>query len=377
MAQPKFKFIGSLNLPKAESNKPFLKKFTKDGQEMVSMNFGVAESKQNMGFVECFGSIPKNRKIKTKDTDGNDIEINWDDRFDENILKTVAFFKKFIVDLGDDFGGRKEFISQYDMIFFLYENLPKYNGKVQVNGQMKKEWYKNKYFDKFQINSVYAVSEEHKNRLMITADIYYRKDCVDKESWKTDKIITIDGYIEQYVNKEEGNKLIPQTFVFNGSKYNPENEKHKKLLDYKLKYVEPKSKKWQHLMWDVVLVNGAEEIEFDESQLTDAQREQLELGIRKLEDFKPNGSIYGERVIQYRLFEPQLKKISDDIDFSEGFLDVDLTDKEFEAQIFVPAKNEKLSEVMKEAEKKEEKTEEESEEKEVDIDDEIDDEDLF
>ena len=130
-------------------------------------------------------------------------------------------------------------------------------------------------------------------------------------------------------------------------------------------------------MWDVVLVNGAEEVEFDESQLTDAQREQLELGIRKLEDFKPNGSIYGERVIQYRLFEPQLKKISDDIDFSEGFLDVDLTDKEFEAQIFVPAKNEKLSDVMKEAEKKEEKTEEESEEKEVDIDDEIDDEDLF
>ena len=373
MSQPRFKFTGKPSLPKADSKKPFVKSFTKDGVEMVSMNFGVQESKNNMGFVECFGSIPKNKKIITSDSDRNKIEINWDDRFDEETVKAVASFRKYIVDLGENFGGRKEFITSYDAILYLKENLPNYKGKVVVTGQMQKQWYETKYYDKFQFQNVYGVDDEHKSRLTISADIYYNKSSIDTSDWKEEKKIYIDGYIQQYINKDEGTKFVPQRFVFNASKYDENNEKHKKLLDYKLKYVKCDKKKMQHLLWECVAINGTEEIEFDESQLTAAQKEQIELGVRTLDDFKPNGSIYGERIVEYRLFEPSLIKTNTE-DFSEGFLEADID--EFEDEIYVPVKKEKLSDVLKN--NKEEKSESDENSTEVEIeDDDIDADDLF
>ena len=372
MSQPRFNFTGTVSLPKAESKKPFCKKFTKDNIEMVSMNFGIQEAKNSIGFVECFGSIPKNEIIKTRDMNNNEIEIKWDDRFDENVIKDVANFRKYVIDLGEDFGGRKEFISQYDAILYLKDNLPNYQGLIRATGQMKKEWYEDKYYDKFVFQNVYAVDGEHKPSLRITADIYYCKDCIEKDNWKDDKVVLINGYIQQYINKDEGTKFIPQKFVFNASKLNPDNEKHMKLLKYKLKYVDSKSKKWEHLLWEVKVLNGAEEVDFDESQLTDAQKEQIELGIKTLDDFRPNGSIYGERISEYRLLEPSLIKTNSD-DFSKGFVTCDMTKDEFDELIYHPAKKEKLSD-LEESTKKES---EEKNEKEVDIEDDIDDDDLF
>ena len=379
MAQARFNFTGKASLPKADSKKPFCKTFKKDGVDMVSLNLGILESKNNMGFVELFGSIPKDGIIKTFNTDGEKIEIKYEERFDKDIIKTVAGFRKFTVDLGEDLGGRKEFISAYDAALYIKDMLPQYDGKICVTGQMQKQWYKDKYYDKFQLQNIYAVDDEHKNRLLITTDIYYRKDCVDKSDYKEEKKIYIDGFVSQYIDKDEGTKFIPQRFVFSAAKYDLENERHKKLLAYKKKYIEPSSKKWVHLLWDVVMINGAEEVEFDESQLTDAQKEQIELGIKTLEDFRPNGSIFGERAYEYRLLEPKLIKVSDTDDFSEGYVESDLTDNEFEKQIYQPSQNEKMSDVMEESEKKSKTSESEKEEEKVneDIEEEVDDSDLF
>lgn len=350
MAQPRFKFTGELKLPKAESKRPFVKEFTKDNTPMVSMNFGIQESKGNIGFVECFGSVQK--KIKTYNTDNEAIEISWDDRLKKEVKDSVANYRKFIVDLGEEDGGRFEFITAYDAIMYLKEVLPKFEGKICVTGQLVKQWYENQYYDKFQFTSVYAVNEEKKNRLTVTSDIYYKKDCIDSSDWKEEKKLYIDGYISQYINKDEGTKFIPQRFVFSAAKYNENNEKHQKLLTYKLKYIKCDKKKWQHLLWECVLQNGAEEVDFDESQLTPAQKEQIELGVRTLDDFKPNGQIFGNSIHEYRLFEPLLIKTSE-TDFSDGFVDVDLSDDDFEDMIYQPPKKEKMSEVMKESEEKE------------------------
>lgn len=354
MSQPRFKFTGEPKLPKAESKKPFMKSFTKDGREMVSMNFGIMESRGNMGFVECFGS--KDKTIKTFDTDNNKIEIKWEDRLNPDVIKSVANYRKFIVDLGDDFGGRNEFITSYDAIIFLNDKLPEYKGKVCVVGQMVKQWYEKQYYDKFSFTSVYAVDEEHKNRLMITADIYYKKDSIDASDWKEEKKVYIDGYVQMYINKDEGIKFIPQRFVFNAAKYKDDNEHHQKLLNYKLQYIKCDKKKWQHLLWECILQNGAEEIDFDESQLTAAQKEQIELGVRTLDDFRPNGAILGNGVHEYRLFEPSLIK-TNDADFSEGFVDAELSDKDFEDMIYQPPQKEKMSDIMKESEEEKEKSE--------------------
>lgn len=202
------------------------------------------------------------------------------------------------------------------------------------------------YYSKFRIQNVFAAPEERKSRLMITADLFYNKDSFDDSDFDENKKITLDCYIEQYINKDEGRKYVPIQVVFSGAKYDMENERHKKLLDYKMKYIKVKSKDMVHIPWEMVLLRGAEEADFDESMLTDAQKEQIELGIKTLDDFKPKGNIYGDRIDEFRLFDPKL-----DGDFADGLLDADDKGSEFEERIYQPPQDETLDEAKSNSKK--------------------------
>ena len=195
------------------------------------------------------------------------------------------------------------------------------------------------YFSKFRIQNVFAAPEERKSRLMITADLFYNKDSFDDSDFTENKKITLDCYIEQYINKDEGRKFVPIQVVFSGAKYDMENERHKKLLDYKMKYIKVNGKDMVHIPWEMVLLRGAEEADFDESMLTDAQKEQIELGIKTLDDFKPKGNIYGDRIDEFRLFDPKLEG-----DFADGLLKADETADEFEEKIYQPPQDESMDE---------------------------------
>lgn len=363
--QARFNFVGTPIIPKQKSDtkRPFCKELTKKDEkgkkrEMLSMTFGVKESDSNMAFVEAFDSVQET--IKTMNSDNEKLDVAWEDRFDEEIINQVASYRKYIVDLGEDHGGRQEFITVYDMIKHLQEHLPSYEGRVVVTGQFTREWYgkKKMYFSKFRIQNVFAAPEERKSRLMITADLFYNKDSFDDSDFNESKKITLDCYIEQYINKDEGRKYVPIQVVFSGAKYDMENERHKKLLNYKMKYIKPteitvdgktvklKPTQMVHIPWEMVLLRGAEEADFDESMLTDAQKEQIELGIKTLDDFKPKGNIYGDRIDEFRLFDPKL-----DGDFADGMLKADDNGDEFEERIYQPPQDETLDEAKNNSKK--------------------------
>ena len=368
----RFNFVGTPVIPKDGSKRPFFKVTEKTDDKkkkrtMVGMNFGIKESDINMAFVEVFDSVQD--KILTMDVDNETLTVDWEDRFDEDIVAKVANYKKFVVNLGDDFGGRQEFITAYDFMNYLNDNLKNYKGNIRATGQFTKEWYaaQEKYTERFRLQNVYAVDEDVKLRLALVADLYYNKDSVDKSSFKEDKKVYLDAYIEQYINKDEGRKMIPMQVVFSAAKYKvDENEKHKKLLDYKMSYIDTKSKTFVHIPWDLVLIRGAEEAEFNESMLTARQKEQIELGLKKLEDFRPKGTIVGDRVNEYRLFDPRL-----DGEFADGLVDTEETLSEFEERIYCPTKSETLEEA-KESSKKAKDVDMPS-----DVDDDDDDMDLF
>ena len=113
-----------------------------------------------------------------------------------------------------------------------------------------------------------------------------------------------------------------------------------------MKYIKVKSKDMVHIPWEMVLLRGAEEADFDESMLTDAQKEQIELGIKTLDDFKPKGNIYGDRIDEFRLFDPKL-----DGDFADGLLDADDKGSEFEERIYQPPQDETLDEAKSNSKK--------------------------
>ena len=92
--QARFNFVGTPVIPKqkADTKRPFCKEMTKKDdkgkkREMLSMTFGVKESDSNMAFVEAFDS--KQDVIKTMNTDNEKLDVNWDDRFDEDIVSQV------------------------------------------------------------------------------------------------------------------------------------------------------------------------------------------------------------------------------------------------------------------------------------------------
>lgn len=384
--QSRFSFCGTPVIPKqkADTKRPFCKEIskkdekTKETKKMLSMTFGIKETDMNMAFVEAFDSQQK--VIKTMDVDNEKMDVDWDDRFDEDIIEKVANYRKYIVDLGDEHGGRQEFITAYDMIEHLREHLPNYDGRVVVTGQFTRDWYAKKktYFSKFRIQNVFAAPEERKNRLLLTMNLFYNKSSLDDSDFDENKKMTLDCYIEQYINKDEGRKYVPIQVVFSGAKYDLENEKHKKLFDYKMKYIKVKNKNMVHIPWEIVLLRGAEEAEFDESMLTDSQREQVELGIKSVDDFRPKGNIYGDRIDEFRLFEPKLEG-----DYADGVLECDDTADEFEEKIFVPAADETMEEAKKNsksAKSKSKKDEDDDDEPPFDKDedkDDVDEEDLF
>lgn len=384
--QSRFSFCGTPVIPKqkADTKRPFCKEIskkdekTKETKKMLSMTFGIKETDMNMAFVEAFDSQQK--VIKTMDVDNEKMDVDWDDRFDEDIIEKVANYRKYIVDLGDEHGGRQEFITAYDMIEHLREHLPNYDGRVVVTGQFTRDWYAKKktYFSKFRIQNVFAAPEERKNRLLLTMDLFYNKSSLDDSDFDENKKMTLDCYIEQYINKDEGRKYVPIQVVFSGAKYDLENEKHKKLFNYKMKYIKVKNKNMVHIPWEIVLLRGAEEAEFDESMLTDSQREQVELGIKSVDDFRPKGNIYGDRIDEFRLFEPKLEG-----DYADGVLECDDTADEFEEKIFVPAADETMEEAKKNSKSvksKSKKDEDDDDEPPFDKDedkDDVDEEDLF
>lgn len=388
--QSRFSFCGTPVIPKqkADAKRPFCKEIskkdekTKETKKMLSLNFGIKENEMNMAFVEAFDSQQK--VIKTMDVDNEKLDVDWDDRFDEDIIANVASYRKYIVDLGDDHGGRQEFITVYDMIEHLREYLPDYDGRVVVTGQFTRDWYgkKKMYFSKFRVQNVFAAPEERKNRLLLTMDLFYNKASLDDSDFDENKKMTLDCYIEQYINKDEGRKYVPIQVVFSGAKYDLDNEKHKKLFDYKMKYIKVKNKNMVHIPWEIVLLRGAEEAEFDESMLTDPQREQVELGIKTVDDFRPKGNVYGDRIDEFRLFEPKLEG-----DYADGVLECEDTADEFEEKIYVPAQDETMEEAKKSSKSssksasksKSKKDEDEDDEPPFDEDekDTVDDEDLF
>lgn len=346
--QNTFQFIGTFSRPKEDAKKPYYHEFTKNNRRMRSINFGVRPDKNNIGFVEMFGS--EQDVIRTRDQNNNQIEIDWDDRFDPDVLANVSI--KRTIDLG--IGDRQEFISEFDAIEYLKEHLSEDLPPLMYAGRMTKQFYQGRVFDRFQLQNIYPIPERDGKalsaKLRVNIELAYNKDSIDQTDWQDKKVLYIDGYTPTYIDKDNGTKFVPQRLVFNASKIDPKNETHMNQLKFRMQFISPVGKKVVRLAWETILVNGAEAVEFDKSMLTDTQKQSIECGLKTLDDYRPRGQILGQRISEYRLICPHLEK-----EFADGFVDTDQSFDEWEQDnVYIPPKEETLDDVIEEAPKKEE-----------------------
>lgn len=376
----KFNFTGNLKFNSLDSKLPWLQEgVSKSGNDYRTLNLAV-NADTNRAMTKLYSQ--KRDVIKATDSDKNEISVDWDDRLDKDVIKSFPSWRKFVIANGDD---RKEFIAEADVIDYVSEHLEDLkNGRYTVTGNMKRSEYKGKFYDGFEIQNIYKVKDEdgdtakkRKSELRITGVIYLNKDSFDTELWKSEKRLKIRAFTSEYNNDLKKNQFVPIELIFDCGKVDFENEKHRKLVNFKLKNIgaqltdDNKIKpiiKSKYVSMNIALkyINGAEEVEFDESQLTETQKEAIELGLKTLDDFKPHGKIFGDNIVEYRFININLLG-----DYKNGYVEYPESTEEFESNIWAINEEEEVDldeAAEEESEAKEEKPEETDDE---------DDEDLF
>lgn len=317
---------------------------TQYGAKDVRLNFGVKVG-TNMEFCGLYGSIRDT--IHTYNSDNQAMDVDWADRKDPDVIAKVARYRKFRTNVGTEDDEIKEFITEYDFIQYLADELRDYKQDIRVTGNMSVR-YDNKGVLRrnFNIDGVWMRRDKDKTMLSIMVPFTYWKDCVDKSDLKETGKIYVNGYVLQYINSDVKNKYLPLTLVFDTTVFNMDKPKQKAQFEYRNELIDTKAKTPQTMMWDIRVVNGAPEVEFDESCLNKLQKMQIELGEKTLEDFRPRGQIFGDRISELRFYTPDFTG-----DYKEGPVDTGHKVSEFEDEIYVPTKDESVDDMEKSAAK--------------------------
>lgn len=298
---------------------------TKTGADWVRMSLGV-KAGTSTEFAGLYGMVRDT--VRTMSTDNKPIEFAWDDRNDPDVVEHVAGYRKFRTNIGSE--ETLSFVTEYDFIRYLQEALSDYEGDIVVRGTLDLRYdNKGKLRQDYNISSVWAANEKDVPGLTARANLYFSGKSLDKSVVNDTHRMYLDSYVMQYVNKDEGTMFFPFPVVLLADS---SDETAKKKLAYNLTCIEHNKSTMQHMLFDLQVVDGADEIPFDESQLTPMQKQQIELGMKKLDDFRPSGSIRGQRVKEIRIIAPYCYG-----EFADGMVDSGIKNSEFEEMIYSPA----------------------------------------
>ena len=366
--QAKFNFIGEVVSAKEPVVRKKLSETSKWFRTRMSVGVKADTNSQFLNMEYIHTDSVKTCKLLGKD--GNTFEVNLADTTSEEVLNKVADITKIIIDLETDQEKKREYtklifkvinleksnadiakqdiiadadkatvaennvkIAEYnrqikeladnrkvfchvkDAIEYLNSKLPELaKKKIKVTGNVKCNYYNGKNTLLYNPSLIEIVSDDTASQLMVTAEIFYDKDSVINDE-KT-KQMTINGYIADREDKQD--KLYPITLGLNYQNVDKENAEHMVFYNLMLAGFAIHDKKQVHkIKVEIKVINGAEVIEFTEDCLTDLQKAQIEIGQRTLEDFRPKGNIYGNRVQELRYYQPVFMG-----QFAEGSLEV-------------------------------------------------------
>ena len=358
-----FTFIGEFAVS-GDASKPAVTtgKNKNSDNKNIRLNFMVVEDKNNRGFVEAFDS--ERDKIYTFGTDNQQLEIDWDDRLNADTIAKVAPTRLYSIQLPDDsYSDRSVFVTAYDFVEYVGEHLEELKGrKVVVSGVVNRNFYNGKTYTRYEVQSIRPAADDVRNELRINPVIWFRKEDIDLGDWNKEHTIYINGYTDDFIRKEilgkdKGeNRFVAQQIIFhlNVDDFNDLNEAELKKVKGNLAMLGVdfdtetfKVTKVAKLKDNAVYINqigchlknGADEVPFDASMLTDGQKFQIEMGLKTLEDFKPKNGIMGRSVQEWRYRDIPMQ-MERPFNLKDGYIVADDKYSEFEDKIFTPVPDE-------------------------------------
>lgn len=347
---PDFEFIGKVHIPKESSKVKFFREWEttgKNGKTSTnrSIRFFIAVG-NSTATVDLFGQ--KTDTIKYRNEQKELVEIPWSERTTEDAI--AAYYPQgrlFKARLSEE-EDVHTFISAYDMIGYLYEHLTKCEKNISVKGTWRRSQGTNgKWYDNFEIQRVYLASDTEKPKLKITADVWYNKSCV--VHLPDEKKYVINGLIPNYIPEEKKTMFLLYPFVYDYSNVDMKEDEQVRRFNLIKSFIDIKAKTMNHMSWIIKYENGAEEVEFDESMLTEKQKESIALGLYTIDDFKPKGNIIGNRITEMRLLSPNIRLER----FKDGLVDSGIKEDDFYNEVYYGITEESKTEETNDEDKKE------------------------
>lgn len=300
------------------------------------MNLGINCGQYGTIYCDLMGGYGSSRDnvvyVHGKKDDGKDdfksnFQIDWEDRFDEEVLKSVGDMCFINVGIEKDENGKtinKKFVHQYDAIKYINDNLTN-DTIVNVKGNLEWSIYKDEIQVKKTLTSIYLSKAEEKDfKATFTQTVLLDSDSIGKLDKETNSV-PITAYIIENIRKNfNGVSLIrnvngktitsmnlPLTKTFDFL-IGEDKEKAKKML----KVFKTKGKKITQLTIDGYFTRGEiNSVEVTEDDIPDDIKELIELGYVDKDEILgqialKNGGKKPEKMI---IKSPHIKYVGEDI----------------------------------------------------------------
>lgn len=188
-----------------------------------SMNLGVdCGEKHGVVYAELMGGYSEENENRIfahgkKDDDSDDFDkqivVDWDDRFDEDILEEIGELSFITVGLEKTSEGKtfyKKFLSAYDAIAYVKEHISE-DMVVNVKGNLKYSSYNDNTQVRKNITSIVLskVDDASKYAARFTQTILIDKDSASLKNIDKDKsVMYIDARVLDFLKEYNGVKLV-------------------------------------------------------------------------------------------------------------------------------------------------------------------------
>ena len=294
-----------------------------------NMNLGVDCGNGNVVYCDMMGGYSSvNDSViyvhgKKEDDNGkesddyeNRFTIDWDDRFDEEIIDEVGKQCFITVGLEKDAKDKtfaKKFLSAYDAIAYIKENLTD-GTVVNVKGNLKYSVYQGNTQIKKEVTSVFLskVDDTSKYSATFQQSILVDKDSIEKYD-KELGAFPINAYVVDYVGKYgEGkqeikqNVAFPKMFLF--EVLESEIEKGTKLIN---KLFKAKKDNINEVIVEGNLIEGQAKINITIDDIPDDIKELIELGAYTEEEALAKCAVGNTREKKMVIKKPVIKMVGE------------------------------------------------------------------
>ena len=303
----------------------------KSGYQYSRLNLGVDTGNGNVVYAELMGGFfPNGRDNKGNNRDNliyvnskedfkQTFTIDFEDRFNEEILKTVNennFIKVGLEKYEEDGKEKtliKKFLSAYDAIDYISEHLG--DGMVvNVKGNIRYSMYNDETQMRREITSIFlSKATEEKFKAGFTQTILIDKDSVSKLDKETNEYLIhakVVDYLKEYNGKEvKRNIPFAMNYSFKLDVENPDRTKKVLTKFFKVK------KGVTELIMEGEFVEGVQMGEVTEDDIPDDLKELIELGFYTKEEILGKMVIKGDRVSKAYLTKPYIQKTDEGVKF--------------------------------------------------------------